>query len=334
MKNQLNILLILVIMTALSGNILLGKSIEKYQTVPLVTSYKPNAQIVGFIVAKYSNFFRQHNLHIPIKVVNSDKTVLELVSKGTQPIGIINTHNFLLHYANSKHNNVLVISSLLPHMFNDIVVKKTTGIKTLKDLTGKKVAVNCHNINNKHKIFEVLFGRNNIKVDKIIYQNNSSIMPFLFDAVDAMIITSLEDKYSLKAAGFDTTKLITLQIPNNLLSSLPEKSIIINKDYFASHSELAKKMLKLSIQFCANKLNKQNTLNIFNMIKKSMIMNQFNIVNSKESWLLEQILEQIKIQPYGKISKQTIDTINKLYYQNGIITTKLDYNSIFHYLAE
>lgn len=323
----------LFLVTTFNSSIVLATTNEQYQKVNIITTYSPNIKLAGLAFAKYSNSFLDNGILVSIDNTNSNSKVLDLVSSGKKQFGIMNANDFFIYYAESeKTPNIIVVGSTIVKTKQFIVAKKSSGIKKITDLENKKIAISIHNdgTSKKYKIYELLLKKNKVKAGKIVYQKNYTVMPLLFDAVDAMLITDPEELFACFTNGLNDRTLEIIPLEDKVLENIPESFVIVNRDFYNLHPILTQKLLKLLTQGWQNAANPNKITDVLKIINKSVVMNNSEFSYPKEVWLLKHIGKNLKPKVGMDImTKENFENIINMYYNNNIIPTKLNYNKIF-----
>lgn len=326
-------LTLLILVTTFNNSIVFALTNSSYQKVNIITTYQPNVKLAGLVFAKYSNSFVENGILASVDNTNSNRKVLDLVSSGKKQFGILNANDFFIYYAESeKTPNIVVVGSAMVKTEQFIVAKKKSGIKKITDLENKKIAIAIHNdgTSKKYKISELLLKKNNVKVSKIVYQKNYTVMPLLFDAVDAMLVSDPEEIFACFTNGLNTKTLEIIPLKDKVLESIPESFVIVNRDFYNLHPILTQKILKLLTQGWQNAANPDKILDILKIVNKGTVMNKLEFSHPKEVWLLQHIGNNIEPKVgIDVMTKENFDDVINMYYNNHIISTKLDYNKIF-----
>ncbi len=326
-------LTLLILVTTFNNSIVFALTNSPYQKVNIITTYQPNVKLAGLVFAKYSNSFVENGILASVDNTNSNRKVLDLVSSGKKQFGILNANDFFIYYAESeKTPNIVVVGSAMAKTEQFIVAKKNSGIKKITDLENKKIAIAIHNdgTSKKYKISELLLKKNNVKASKIVYQKNYTVMPLLFDAVDAMLVSDPEEIFACFTNGLNTKTLEIIPLKDKVLESIPESFVIVNRDFYNLHPILIQKILKLLTQGWQNAANPDKILDMLKIVNKGIVMNKLEFSHPKEIWLLQHIGNNIEPKVgIDVMTKEKFDDVINMYYNNHIISTKLDYNKIF-----
>lgn len=127
---QLGIALLLIGQVAVAQN-------TKPQKVTLMLDWFPNADHVPIYAAQQLGLFTQHGLKVDILAPADPSDPLKLVAAGKYPFAV--NYQPSVTMARSQGLPVKAIGILVEHPLNTISFLKSSGIKTPKDLKGKKI---------------------------------------------------------------------------------------------------------------------------------------------------------------------------------------------------
>jgi len=108
---------------------------NKLKTVTLLLDWKPNTNHLGFYVAKSKGYYKQYG--IQLKILNpSPTTSTALVGMGNADFGISYANNLI--YARNAKIPIISIAGIIQTDTSCFVWRKSSGIKSFKDLEGKR----------------------------------------------------------------------------------------------------------------------------------------------------------------------------------------------------
>jgi NitT/TauT family transport system substrate-binding protein len=134
----------------------------------LKIGYAPIADAAQIYVGIEKGFFEQENIKVEFVQLGSGPKILEAVSSGSVQIGLSSYVPFI--FANNAGLNLKAITGGAVedtnHIEHSYLVKTDSKIKTIKDLEGKRVAINgLKNID--HLIFQEIIEKYNLDLGKI-----------------------------------------------------------------------------------------------------------------------------------------------------------------------
>lgn len=124
----------------------------KTETVTLKVGAIPIANVASLMLGRQQGFFEEENLKVEPKFAQGGAAIIPAVMSGANDIGYGNITSIIL--ARSKGLPITMIANSESstddpnHDSNAVVVKKSSPIKTAKDLNGKRISINTlQNIN-------------------------------------------------------------------------------------------------------------------------------------------------------------------------------------------
>jgi putative hydroxymethylpyrimidine transport system substrate-binding protein len=114
-----------------------GSDDDEVVTVKLALDWYPNANHAGLYMAMEKGYFADENLSVNMYTPSDPSTVNQTVAAGADDFGINYQPDLLI--ARSQGVPVVSIAGLVQHPLNSVQVLESSGIRTPKDLVGKKV---------------------------------------------------------------------------------------------------------------------------------------------------------------------------------------------------
>ena len=114
-----------------------GSDDDEVVTVKLALDWYPNANHAGLYMAMEKGYFADENLNVNMYTPSDPSTVNQTVAAGADDFGINYQPDLLI--ARSQGVPVVSIAGLVQHPLNSVQVLESSGIRTPRDLVGKKV---------------------------------------------------------------------------------------------------------------------------------------------------------------------------------------------------
>ena len=268
--------------------------------VTLQLKWVTQAQFAGYYAAKARGYYERQGLDVNIKVGGPNITPEQVVVGGQAEFGI----NWLpsLLATRDKGGDIVNIAQVFTRSGMTEVTWKDTGIRTIKQLRGKKVGVWC--CGNEFELFAALV-KNGIdprdKDDVQIINQPFDMNLFLQRQVDAAAaMTYNELAQVLETKNPKTGKLYTLKDLNvikmeDVGTGMLEDGVFVRGDWIKekANQETARKFLTASFQgwaYCRNKL--QDCVNI-------VLENGPTLGKGHQTWMMNEINALIWPAPKG-----------------------------------
>ena len=118
-------------------DISIGEQEEEMTDVKLALDWYPNANHLGFFIAKQKGYFADENLNVTMYTPSDPSTVLQTVGAGQDDFGMSYQPDVLL--ARNEGVPVVSILGVVQHPLNSLMTLETSGITRPSELAGKKV---------------------------------------------------------------------------------------------------------------------------------------------------------------------------------------------------
>ena len=106
------------------------------EKITLLLKWKHQYQFAGYYAAIAHGYYQKAGLDVEIKEADSEAYTIDQVVKGNYNFGIANS-GIVVHYLNGEP--VVVMASICQRSPSILLVKKSSGITSAKDLQGKSI---------------------------------------------------------------------------------------------------------------------------------------------------------------------------------------------------
>jgi len=179
-----------------------GVGTERPDKVSFIPQWVPQAQFAGYYVAYEKGFYERHGLDVTILPGGSDYPPSTLLRKRQADFGSMFLATALRQRA--KGLPVVNIAQIVQRSALMLVAKKSSGIRTLEDLDGRRVGLWGSEFRMQAMGFCRKYG---VKV-KAVPQRHS-ITLFLWDGVDATSAMWYNEYHTILNSGVDPEELVT-----------------------------------------------------------------------------------------------------------------------------
>ncbi len=160
--------------------------------VSLQLNWKYQFEFAGFLVAKELGFYRQNGLDVTIKELkNPSSDTVDDVLEGKSDFGVSGSY---LIFRAAKGAKIKAIIPILQHSPAALMVLKTSGINTLKQLNGKKIS-----IADRYVFVRAMLKANNVKYIK--YPPEYFLDDLIDKKIDAMVVYTSNEPFRAKEKG-------------------------------------------------------------------------------------------------------------------------------------
>lgn len=141
MKKLINtaiVLFLIVLLTSCNGkNTSSGENDKKLDTISIMLDWYPNAVHSAIYVAQEKGYFKEQGLNVKIEMPADTNDPLKLAATGKTDLAISYQNQAIL--SKSEGIPVVSIATLVRHPLDRLMMKKSSGIHSPKDLEGKNV---------------------------------------------------------------------------------------------------------------------------------------------------------------------------------------------------
>ena len=213
---------------------------EKLTKVSFIPHWIPQAQFAGYYVAHEKGFYRKHFLSVDILQGGPERPPSELLEKGQADFGTMFLSSGIVKRANGV--KLLGIAQTGQRSALMLIAKKSSGIKTPKDVQGKKVGLWGDDFRIQPQSF---FQRYNLVV-RIIPQSTTPNL-FLRGGVDVASAMWYNEYHMLLAAGLNADELTVFSLSDHGLN-FPEDGIYCMEETFNKHPQLCRHFVQASLE--------------------------------------------------------------------------------------
>jgi len=296
------------------------------QDLPKITfspHWLPQAQFAGYYTAQKKGFYRAEGLDVKIVHSSASVNASELLANGTSDI----ISSFLISAISAKNSglDLVNIAQLSQNSALLFVSKKTSNIKTLDDLNGKKIGVW------KSGFYEV--GRDLIRTKgyKVTWVPIlSSINMFMVGGIDAMTVMWYNEYDQIINSGINKEELTTFLF-SDYGYNIPEDGLYcINKTLAQRKGDLVKFVRATLKGWEYAKNNRSETLDIvLEEMKKAHVATN----KAHQSWMLDRVLDLMepgaKKVKKGQLSESDFNKAQNVLIDGGYIKNRIEFNAFY-----
>ena len=282
----------------------------------------PQAQFAGYYMAQELGLYNKYGLNVIFQHKPPQRKLFSvLMDKNADFVTDFLSSGIKMRSNGAKIVNIGQISQ---HSALVFVARKSSGIKKLEDINGKKVGIWMVDF---QEIPRALLEKHKIKAE--IIPVVSGIELFLWHGIDVIAVMWYNEYHELLASGINEDEMTSFFFKDYNLD-IPEDGIYCLQETYEKNPEMCRKFVKASIEGWKEAFkNKKRTLEI---IRKYCRENHIPYNNSHQSWMLNRMEELIFPaggDTPGFLSPKTYqDTVKKLK-ATGVINTIPLYGSFY-----
>jgi NitT/TauT family transport system substrate-binding protein len=201
------------------------------------------AQFAGFYVAKAKGFYEQAGLDLTINPGGPNLNVETLVGSGNDTFGLAGGTETVL-FAREKGLPLVCIGVTVQKTPFTYVTYKDSGIKTVKDFAGKKVATWF--TGTQYTLYSMLASAGVKQSDLTIVPQSGSMAPFVEKQFDVAAATYYNELNTLKEQGLgDKLQLIR---PDDYGVTVQQDTLLVSEKYRNEKPEQVQAFLNATVK--------------------------------------------------------------------------------------
>jgi len=210
------------------------------QKVTLITPWLPQAQFAGFYAAMEKGIYKKHGLDVVILHGGPSRSPYDFLVRQEADVASLWLASAIEKRA--QGSRLVNIGQIVQKSALMLIAKKSSGIKTPKDMEGKKVGLWDEIYQVQPKAF---FRKNDIQVT--IIPQSYSVNLFLRDGVDVSSAMWYNEYHTILNAGYDPDELTTFFFHEYGLS-FPEDGLYVLEDKLAEDPARYAAFVKASME--------------------------------------------------------------------------------------
>jgi len=206
----------------------------------MLLQWRPQAQFAGFYVAQERGFYREEGVNMTILPGGPERLVVDYLTSGAATFGGM----FLARGVEVRANGapVVNIAQIVQRSSLMLVAKTASGIRTVKDLAGRRVGLWGAEFGLQPK---ALFKREGI--DPVVVAQGASLTLFLLGGVDACSAMWYNEYHTLMSAGLDVGELVPFFF-HDLGLDFPEDGIYTLEQTWNENPELCRAVARATLK--------------------------------------------------------------------------------------
>ncbi|MHB9139383.1 MAG: ABC transporter substrate-binding protein [Victivallaceae bacterium] len=253
------------------------------QKVVFTPQWFPQAQFAGYYMAQELGIYNKYGLDVVFQHKPPQRKLISvLMDKNADFVT-----DFLCSGIKMRSNGAKIVNigQVSQHSALVFVARKSSGIKKLEDINGKKVGIWMVDF---QEIPKALLEKYKIKAE--IIPVVSGIELFLWRGIDVIAVMWYNEYHELLASGINEDEMTAFFFKDYNLD-IPEDGIYCLQETYDKNPDMCRKFAKASLEGWHEAFkNKRRTLEI---IRKYCRENHIPYNNSHQSWMLNRMEELI-----------------------------------------
>ena len=279
------------------------------------------AQFAGAYMAKEMGFFQQYGLDVEIIQGGVDNPPYKALINGKTEFCSMNLITAVER--NNPEFPLINLAQISQKNSSWLVGKKTTGIKNLQDLNGRKVGVWRDEAGDHIRYF-----LNDNKIQAKIIPLDWSVNLFLNDAIDMMNVMSYNEYHRILMAGIEPEDLVVFNL-SDYGYDLVDDGTYTSRAYYIQHPELCKNFTKALIEGWIYALNHPDET--VNVVIRYMRDNHLPANYNHQYWMLNRMRERILENPdkVGYLNPEDLALAEEILKRNSKLAYPVEYKDFF-----
>lgn len=304
-----------------------SRPLKKVNFLPM---WVPQSQFAGYYMAKEKGFYASHGLDVNIisggkgsDVSDIFKIVPTYLREGKADFGLMSLATGIKE--RSENADVVNIGQIFQRSEIMFVAKKKSGINSIADFNGKKIAL-WRTVNREHTLG--FLKKYNIQAEIIPFDAGINLL--LKDAVEICAAMHYNEYNRLFNHGIDSTELSVFYFRDYGMN-FPEDGIYCMEETLNEDPDMCKNFVNASIEGWNYALsNQEETIKVMEKIQKQENV-QFN--KTRSTWMLKSM--QDVIHPpglktvLGDLLESDYNNTVEFLLENHMISNRLDYRGFY-----
>ena len=279
------------------------------------------AQFAGAYMAKEKGFYQAWGLDVEFLPGGGDHPPYQSLMEGSADIASFNLVT-ALKYHNPK-NPAVLMAQISQKNSTVLVGKKSSGIKTIQDLDGKKIGV-WREEGGDHTLFFLESLGLNIRAIPMDW----SVNLLLENAVDMINAMYYNEYHRLLMTGLDEEDLVVFDLADYGFD-LVDDGIYTTRDFFEKHPRQCRDFTAATLEGWNYAF--QNPEETLAVVLRYLRENHQPANLEHQAWMLEHIKSRILENParVGYLDPKDFDLANRILIERGIIDKPVDYQTFY-----
>ncbi|MCX6282430.1 MAG: ABC transporter substrate-binding protein [Bacteroidetes bacterium] len=248
----------------------------RLKKVTLYPYWVTTCQFAGYYVGVEKGIFRKHGIDLNILEYKPFITTDDIIKQGQADFAILWLVNAI--ELRSKGINIVNIAQLSKKSSLMLVAKKSSGIRKIEDLNGKRAGIwDGYELQPR-----ALFAKHHLNTQIIRIGSTNNL--FLLDGVDVTNANWFDEYHAIINSGYDTSELVTFFFEKYGLNFL-EDGIYCLEDKIKTDPALCVEFVKASIESWVYALNNPDTS--VSVIIRTLTRQKKTANNSHQKWMIE-----------------------------------------------
>ncbi|MFH0786080.1 MAG: ABC transporter substrate-binding protein [Pseudomonadota bacterium] len=298
----------------------LAATLKKAAFIP---QWSPQAQFAGYYVALEKGFYKNQGIDLAIIPGGPSRSPLDYLGQGKATFGSLWLGSAIVQRAQAL--KLVNIAQVIQRSALMLVAKKSSGIKTIQDLEGKKVGLWSREFQIQPR---ALFKKYDLKVQVI--PQSFSVNLFLRGGVDLASAMWYNEYHTILNSGLNPEELTPIFFFEHGLN-FPEDGLYCLEDTLKKDPELTQSFVTASLEGWLYAFSHPEEA--LNITLKVMKLANVPVNRVHQKWMLARMKDLMadpeKMASFGKLNRTDYNRVAQELKAVGLIRTIPDFQSFY-----
>ena len=299
----------------------LGAAETPLKKASFMLLWEPQAQFAGYYVALDKGIYARNGIDLTILRAGSGHSPAEALEKGTVDFTLLWLSAALQH--RSAGSEFVNLAQIIQSSSKMLISKKTSGIKTIADMDGKKVGL-WEGHGDESILFRALFAKYGIKVREV--RQSHTVNLFLRGGVDVTSAMWFNEYHTIIDSGVDPDELNVIFLRDQGMD-FPEDGIYTKEKTLHKDPALATAFVAASLEGWRYAFDHPDEA--LDIVLKYMHEAQLPASRMHQKWMLDRMRDlMMPVAPeagFGQLKEQDYLAVCHALQNAGLIRTYPDY---------
>lgn len=290
--------------------------LKKATLIPL---WSPQAQFAGYYVALDKGMYARHGIDLKVLGAGPGHSPVNALENGTADFAILWLTTALEHRASGTQ--LVNLAQVVQRSSMMLVAKKSSGIRTIADMSGRKVGLWEGDLSLPPRI---LFARAGITVREM--PQSHTINLFLRGGIDVASAMWFNEYHTILNSGIDASELNLFFLRDQGLN-FPEDGIYAMESTVARDPALVDAFTRASQEGWRYAFDHQDEA--LDIVIKYMLAAHVSANRMQQKWMLERmrdlVLPEDAAAPFGRLAERDYAAVADALLKGGLIKAAPDY---------
>lgn len=295
----------------------------KARKVTFITHWSPQAQFAGYYVAKEKGFYKARGIDVDILPSGPNISASQALSDGTADYAVLWLSQALQN--RSQGVNLVNIGQMMQKSGLMFVAKKSDGIRTPRDLDGKKVSLWDGGLRLQGEIFLKKYGLNVTKIRQAY-----TINLFLAGGVDAAMAMWYNEYHTIVGSGLDPEDLSVFFFKDHGIN-VPEDGIYTLEERHCADPALSKAFVEASLEGWRYAFDHPDEA--VDIVLDRMRADGLPANREHQKWMLESVQQLMAADggrpAMGRLSPDDYLAVSRMLRDNDLIANVTEFSSFY-----